>query len=151
MKKRRTHREYFDHFDWRSSLSELVRRVWGFAQQPGRTNGGASVPGPRLRRGGPRSAEAQRKRVEASHRRGGARDGHWVGLNDESMAIMHVNVRDWRSNKAELAAVVRAMAQVPDIICLIDAFLDASVGGILFEGHVVAARPDRRGDRIGEE
>ena len=140
-----------------SSMDSFLRT--GHPPEPQTTDGEAANPGPRLRRRGPRSAEARERRLQRSIDR--ARSGNngpqehqdeadeewrWT---DELFTIWQVNVQGLFSHMDELTARVRTASPVPQIICVNEYFLDKAVGEVKFEGFATIARRDRQGGRKG--
>ena len=84
---------------------------------PESTDGEASLPGPRLRRRGPRSLEALHKR----RCRGPARErinaaDQSVHLDEEKFNIFFVNIRGFVSHLAELTGMLRLYTVLPEIV-----------------------------------
>ena len=78
-----------------------------FAPAPEETDGEASNPGPRQRRRGPRSADAKERRPERSSAQVFA---------DETLSILHVNIRGFTTHEAELTAMIRNLEFFPPLL-----------------------------------
>ena len=115
------------------------------------TDGEASNPGPRLRRRGPRSIEAQQRRqVRWCRRHQQALVGRSATaiFEEEHVSIMHVNVQGWISNSTELTACIRMTDPKPLLVCCNETFLNQSIEEISLEGYSLVGRRDRR-DQFG--
>ena len=100
---------------------------------PVATDGEAANPGPRLRRRGPRSAEARARRALR----------HSSPFGEEEIRILHANVRGVRSKRFELEATIQLLDPKPEIVCLNETFLDKSVEEFVLQGFQCVARRDR--------
>ena len=121
-----------------------------FAPMTEDTDGEASLPGPRLRKRGPRSAAAKSERMAASNRRAEVREAPAESsfvFSKEKFRISHVNIRGWISHAAELAARIRQMEDRPDLICVNETSLDRTIAHITLEGYALIARLDRSDGR----
>ena len=117
---------------------------------PESTDGEASLPGPRLRRRGPRSLEALHKprcRGPARERINAADQS--VHLDEEKFNIFFVNIRGFVSHPAELTGMLRLYIVLPEIVCLNETFLNRSIEDVELEGYSVVARRDRKDGRQG--
>ena len=75
-------------------------------------------------------------------RTGGSRDVRVTGRLADT-GIMHVNIQGLRSHLAELSAVIRLSATLPDIVCVNETFLDDGIEEIQPEAFEVVGRRDR--------
>ena len=66
-----------------------------------------------------------------------------------NFVLWHVNIRGLISHRAELTARIRMAKKKPQILCLNETFLDASVkdGVVEIEGYSIVGRRDRRDGR----
>ena len=96
--------------------------TWTWAPPPAETDGEAANPGPRQRKGGPRSLEAQHRR--SLRHTNFDKDVLW---SDSSFLVWHLNVQGLFSHVAELTARVQQAAVSPALICLNETFLDGEV------------------------
>ena len=124
--------------------------VWGGSLC--RTSGEAAVTGPRLRRRGPRSEQARAKRrernMQLSRACNASTDPEAEGLPSmPSISIMHINIRGFLCKSAELAAYIRILDVLPDILCINETFLDKSVEKVELEGFQIVGRRDRGGGK----
>ena len=117
----------------------------GFQPSTVATDGEAANPGPRLRRRGPRSIEARERRRDRNFDR--SQPLQIPDTSDVLVAqqfrILHVNIRGWASNSAELTARIRFMPARPDLICVNETFLDRTTEHVWIEGYSLIARRDR--------
>ena len=103
----------------------------------------------RLRRRGPRSFDAIVRRSRASTATNrqplGGKLPYCSNLPsfDLGFTIMHINIRGFTSNRAELEASLSLQEVMPSIICLNETFLDKSTRSICLSGYVLLARRDR--------
>ena len=115
-----------------------------------RKNLTASLPGPRLRKRGPRSAAAKSERMAASNRRAEVREAPAESSfvwREAKFRMLHVSIRGLISHVAELAARIRQMEDRPDLICVNETFLDRTIAHITLEGYALIARLDRSDGR----
>ena len=120
-------------------------------------------PGPPCssRRRGPRSSGA---RLRRSQRRGndselrGALFPRGGGLceakpappfADNTFSVLLVNIRGFKSHRAELEARICLMEEQPTLICLNETWLDKSTEEIAMSGYKCVRRLDRRDGRDG--
>ena len=113
---------------------------------PTETDGEASQPGPRLRRRGPRSREAQDRRLHRNQAR--SKESAHVSarhavLADETLTIWLLNVRGWTSAAAEVTALLRLADKKPGLLCLNETFLNRTTKNVVLEGYTLVARRDR--------
>lgn len=117
------------------------------APSPTTTDGEAANPGPgahRLRRRGPRTQQAQARRVFNNHSR--KQESH-IAL--EKFVVWHVNMQGLMSRRKgidELAARIRIAERPPDIVGITESWLDKSIEAAQLEGYIVTARRDRDAD-----
>ena len=85
--------------------------------------GEAAHPGPRLRRRGPRSADA---RLARRSRRGSASDTVESTLEscENGLQMLHLNMRSYLSHIAETTALLRSIDQKPFIVPMNETFLN---------------------------
>jgi hypothetical protein len=127
-----------------------MQMTWPYQGSFVPTDGEASHPGPRLRKRGPRSADAMSARRAANNRRTEDRvqpTEENVVWNDAKFRALHVNIRGWISHAAELLARIRLMNEKPDLICVNETFLDRTIEYISLEGYALIARRDRADGR----
>jgi hypothetical protein len=123
-----------------------------FSPTPENTDGEAAVPGPRLRRRGPRSVEARAKRLEWNQKRHGVRTLN-VDLtsfrSNVKLSIFHINIRSLSGHLAELTARINLLPELPTLICINETWLDKSIENIALAGYNVVGRHDRQDGRQG--
>ena len=114
-----------------------------FAGFRGRRIGGASNPGPRLRRRGPRTFEARAARE--GRRASPSSAGSVVESGEPSLTMLHLNMRGYLSHIAEVTALIRDLPAKPFLASLNETFLSKAVEQVKLEGYQVLARRDREG------
>ena len=128
-------------------------RLGGHSPTTVQTDGEAANPGPRLRRRGPRSIEAKQRRYGQKLQRIADRlsqepttptavDDTNV-FQEETVEVLHCNIRGWISHSAELAATIRLAATRPLMVCVNETFLDKTVEDVALEGYCLIGRRDR--------
>ena len=116
---------------------------------PGATDGEAALPGPRLRRRGPRSQMSRDRRLQRRKSAAAdvaAQDAHASAeevFAEHKLTMLHLNMRGYISHIAEVAAMIRLMHQKPIIVCLNETFLTRVVEEVELEGYQVLVRRDR--------
>ena len=100
--------------------------------------------GPRLRRRGPRSADA---RLARRSRRGSASDIVESTLEscENGLQMLHLNMRCYLSHIAETTAFLRSIDQKPFIVSMAETFLNKGIEHVELEGYQVLVRRDREG------
>ena len=123
----------------------LYARNRDWSPNAAETDGEAANPGPRLRRRGPRSADACARRLARNtFTQSGA---PW--LFGDAAQILHYNIRGWVSHSAELTAVLRSLPALPTIVVLTETWLTDAFEEPTLEGYNLVARRDRVGQMGG--
>ena len=129
--------------------------MWDFSKSPAETDGEAANPGPRLRRRGPRSAEAQQRRAfrqtlflqQAEISETCEQDSNPTDLKSlfdcPEFTILQINIRGLVRNSAELSARLALLPAYPDVLCLNETFLDRSVPSFSIPWYECISRRDR--------
>ena len=106
--------------------------------------GEAALPGPRLRRRGPRSLES---RAARRNREGPASviQESQVENCENGLLMLHLNLRGYLSHIAETTAILRGMEQKPFLVTLNETFLNKAIEHVELEGYQLLARRDREG------
>ena len=125
---------FSDHQGISHILWASCAKLW--APSPMQTDGEAANPGPRLRRGGPRSGEARERRI---NRNTAAVDA--TSWTTPSLVVWHVNIQGLYSHLAELTCRIKLSENPPGIVCVNETFLDGEA--VEMQGYSVVSRRDR--------
>ena len=84
-----------------------------FAPNPEATDGEAANPGSRMRRRGPRSADATDRRASMQAMSSALAFDSYFYWKESKFCILHINIRGWTSHATELTARIRQMDEKP--------------------------------------
>ena len=107
-------------YTWRA---QRISQETNFARNPQTTDGEAANPGPRMRRRGPRSADAIDRRASRQRLSSAPVSDSNCDWTESRFRILHINIRGWTSHAAELTARIRQMDEKPDLIYVNETFL----------------------------